>query len=153
MVHTNPFEIMAPLLLLDCIQDTNVNHHGSNAVEVLVFANPNDPAKERFFHAISKVPRFSPKFVLEHERFLSILKKNTIDWRVIVFFAYEQDDLVLATSLRQYLIDTRVIMVLSEWNGETVKMGLSISPSLITNANDDFSDVIAVLEKISTIAQ
>jgi hypothetical protein len=144
---------MAPLLLKDCIKNSNFNHHGSNAVEVLVFANPNDSAKERFFHAISKVPRLSPKFVLEHERLISLFNKMKIDWRVIVFFAYDQDDLALALCLRQYAVDTRVIMVLSDWNEETVKMGLSISPSLITNANGDFSDVVAVLEKISTIAQ
>jgi hypothetical protein len=122
-------------------------------MEVLVFANSHDPAVERFFHEISKVPRLSPKFVLEHDRFLTLLKKNKIDRRVIVFFAYDQDDLALALSLRQYVIDTRVIMVLPDWNEETVKMSLSISPSLITNANGDFSDVVAVLEKISTIAQ
>ena len=81
------------------------------------------------------------------------LKKNNINCKVIVFFAYDQDDLTLALSLREYVIDTRVIMVLPDWEGETVKMGLSISPTLITNANGDFSDVVAVLEKISTISQ
>lgn len=35
-------------------------------MEVLVFANSKDPAKDRFFHEISKAPRLSPKFVLEH---------------------------------------------------------------------------------------
>jgi len=42
-------------------------------------------------------------------------------------------------------------MVLSGWNGATMKMGLFVAPSLITNANGDFGDVIAVLKKISTI--
>jgi hypothetical protein len=122
-------------------------------VEVLIFANPEDPAKDRFFHEISKVPRLSPKFVLEQELFLSLVTRNTIDWRAIVFFAYNPDDLDLALSLREYVADARVIMVLSDWNAETVKMGLSISPSLIANANGDFSDVVAVLQKISTISQ
>lgn len=119
-------------------------------MEVLVFANPKDAAREHFFHEISKVPRLSSKFVLEHERFITLLKNNTIDWRVIVFFAFDQDDLALALSLKEYLIDKRVIMVLSDWNGETVKKGLSLSPSLIANANADFSDVVAVLEKAAT---
>ena len=122
-------------------------------MEVLVFANPKDPAKDRFFHEISKVPRLSPKFVLEHERFISYFNKMKIDWRVIVYFAYNREDLDLALSLRDILVDTRVIMVLSDLNAETVKMGLSLYPSLIASAKDDFSDVVAVLEKISTIAQ
>jgi hypothetical protein len=122
-------------------------------VDVLVFANPKDPSKDRFFHEISKAPRLSPKFVLEPDLFLSLIMRDTLDWRVIVFFAYDQGDLALALSLRDYLVDARVIMVLSEWNGETVKMGLSISPSLIANASGDFSDVVAVLEKISTLSQ
>jgi hypothetical protein len=122
-------------------------------VDVLVFANPKDSAKDRFFHEISKVPRLSPKFVLEHDRFLSLVLRNPVAWRVIVFFAYDQRDLALVLSLRDHLVDTRLIMLLSDWSGETVKTGLSLSPTLIASANGDFSDVIAVLEKISTIAQ
>ena len=45
-------------------------------MEVLVFANPNDPAKERFFHEISRVPKLSPRFVLEPDCFLMLLKKT-----------------------------------------------------------------------------
>lgn len=122
-------------------------------MDVLVFANPKDFAKDRFFHEISKVPSLSPKFVLEHDLFLSLIMRDPVAWRAIVFFAYDQGDLTLALSVRDYLVDTRVIMVLTDWNGETVKMGLSLSPSLIASANGDFSDVVAVLEKISTIAQ
>jgi hypothetical protein len=122
-------------------------------VEVLVFANPKDSAKDRFFFEISKVPRLSPKFVLEHDIFLALIMRNPIDWRAIVFFAYDREDLALALSLRDYLIDTRLIMVLADWNKETVDMGLALSPCLIANANGEFSDVVAVLEKISTIAR
>ncbi len=121
-------------------------------MEVLVFANPQDPAKDRFFHEISKATVLSPKFVLEHDLFLSLVRSGPADWRVIVFFAFDQRDLALAFSLRDYLIDTRLIMVLSDWNQKTVKMGLALSPCLIANANGEFSDVVAVLEKISTIA-
>jgi hypothetical protein len=35
-------------------------HHGSNSVGVQVFAISKGPAKDRFDHEISKVPRFSP---------------------------------------------------------------------------------------------
>jgi hypothetical protein len=122
-------------------------------VEVLIFANPKDPAKDRFFHEISKATVLSPKFVLEHDLFQSLLTRNPVDWRVIVFFAYDQRDLALALSLKDYLIDTRLIMVLSNWNQETVKMGLALSPCLIANAKGEFGDVVAVLEKISTITR
>jgi hypothetical protein len=122
-------------------------------MDVLIFANSNDPVKERFFHEISKLPMLSPTFVLEHERFKTLLRNTAIAWRVIVFFAHEQSDLTLALSLKDHLSDTRVIMVLSDWNEESVKKGLALSPSLIANAKGDFSDVVAVLEKIATIAQ
>lgn len=121
-------------------------------MEFLVFANPNDSAKDRFSHEIIKIPTLSPKFILDHDLFLSLMMRHTINWRVIVFFAYDQEDLDLARSIRDYLVDTRVIMVLSDWNAETVKRGLSLYPSLIVSANGDFSDVVAVLEKISTVA-
>jgi hypothetical protein len=121
-------------------------------MDVLVFTSPDNPSKERFFHEVSKVPRLSPTFVLEPERFVALLKKKTIDWRVIVFFVYDQADLDLGLSLRRYVTDTRVIMVLSDWNDETVRTGLSVSPCLMTHASSDFSDVISVLGKISTLA-
>lgn len=120
-------------------------------MEVLVFANPRDVSKERFFQKISKVPTFSPKFVLEHGRFKSLLKQSVLDWAVIVFFAYDQDDLTMALSLKKYLTGTRVIMVLNKIDATTVKQGLSISPCFMTCAKSDFSDIIAVLEKISTL--
>jgi predicted protein tyrosine phosphatase len=122
-------------------------------VEILVYVNPADPAKERFFQAISKVPSLSPTFVLEQERFIPLLRNTARWWGAIVYVVSDQDDLDLAISMKAYLSNTRVIMVLSEWVETRVKMGLSLSPSLITKANGDFSDVIAVLEKISTIAQ
>lgn len=142
---------MAPLLLLSGEQNTHVECHRNDAVNILVYANSMDPAKERFLRAISKTPRLSPTFVLERDRFVSLLRSTAFNRRAIVFFVYEPDDLDLVLSLTAYLSLTRVIMVLSDWNGETLKKGLSISPSLITKANGDFSDVIAVLDKISTI--
>jgi hypothetical protein len=98
------------------------------------------------------MPTLSPKFVLEHNLFLSLMMRHTINWRVIVVFAYDQEDLDPALSIRDYLVGTWVIMVLSDWNAETVKRGLPLSPSLIVNANGDCSNVVAVLEKISTVA-
>jgi hypothetical protein len=120
-------------------------------MEVLVFANPMDASKERFFHKITKVPAFSPTFVLERSRFKSLLRHRARECRVIVFFAYDQDDLTMALSLKQYLTCARVIMVLHKIDAKTVQQGLSISPCFMTCAKSDFSDIIAVLEKISTL--
>ena len=122
-------------------------------MEVLVFANPMDVSKERFLQKISKVPAFSPKFVLEHGRFKSLLMQRALDYAVIVFFAYDQDDLAMALSLKEYLVSTRVIIVLHKINATTVKQGLSISPCFMTCAKSDFSDIVAVLKKISTIGK
>jgi hypothetical protein len=122
-------------------------------MEVLVFANPNDVSKERFFKKISKIPSLSPKFVLDPGRLKSLLMQKVLDRRAIVFFAYDQDDLAMALGLKDYLAGTRVIMVLHQINATTVKLGLSISPCFMTYAKSDFSDIMAVLEKISIIEQ
>ena len=120
-------------------------------MEVLVFTNPMDITKERFFQRITKVPAFSPKFVLERGRFKSLLMQRGWDCGAIVFFAYDQDDLTMALSLKEYLTCTRVIMVLHKIDAKTVQQGLSLSPCFMTCAKSDFSDIIAVLEKISTL--
>jgi hypothetical protein len=83
--------------------------------------------------------------------FISLLKNTAANWRAIVFFVYEPGDLTLALSLKAYLNHSRLIMVLPDWNEERVKAALSLSPSLMTKANGDFSDVVAVLEKIATL--
>jgi hypothetical protein len=119
-------------------------------MEVLVFANPKDPAKERFIHEISEVPTLSPRFVFEHERFVTLLRKNAIDWGAIVFLAFEQDDLSLALSLKEYLIAERLIMILQKKDTQMVNQGLSLSPCLITFAKSNLGDVVTVLGKLST---
>lgn len=120
-------------------------------MDVLVFANPRDPEKERFLREISRIPHLSPTFILAHEGLRSLLKSNTFNRRVIVFFAYEPADLTLALSLKEYLSDARLIMVLHQTDAESVKQGLSLSPSFLTYAKSDFSDIVAVLEKISVL--
>lgn len=122
-------------------------------MEVLVFANPNDVSKERFFQKISKIPAFSPKFVLDPGRLKSLLMQKASDRGAIVFFAYDQNDLIKALALKEYMSGTRVIMVLHQINAMTVKLGLSISPCFMTYAQSDFSDILAVLEKISILEQ
>jgi len=57
----------------------------------------------------------------------------------------------MAISLKEYLVDTRLIMVLHKIDAMTVKQGLSISPCFLTYAESDFSDIISVLEKISIL--
>jgi hypothetical protein len=120
-------------------------------MEVLVFANPMDVSKERFFKKITKTPDFSPKFVLEHSRLKSLLMQRSLAWKVIVFFAYDQEDLTMALSLKKYLNGTRVVMVLGKLNATTVQQGLSLNPCFMTSAQSDFSDIMAVLKKISSL--
>jgi hypothetical protein len=140
-------------LAFDIDTNTQTLLERSNVMEVLVFANPMDVSKERFLEQISNVPAFSPKFVLEHGRFKSLLKQRLSDWKVIVFFAYDQDDLNLAQDIKDYMAGIRVIMVLHKINAKTVRQGLSISPCFMTYAKSDFSDIIAVLEKIATLEE
>lgn len=120
-------------------------------MEVLVFANPNDVSKERFFHEISKVPILSPKFVLEPENFVDNLRENMADFKVVVILAHDQDDLSFVLSLKDYFNGIKVIIVLPDNNGETVKKGLVLNPSFLTHKNGSYREVIAVLKKLSAI--
>jgi hypothetical protein len=94
------------------------------------------------------VPTFSPTFVLEHDYFKSRLKQRAFGWAVIVFFAYDQDDLTMALSFKEFMVGIRLIIVLHKINARMVQLGLSLSPCFMTCAKSDFSDIIAVLEKI-----
>lgn len=122
-------------------------------MEVLVFANPEDVSKERFLQKISKLPSVSAKFILQRGLFKSALIQKALDWRVIVIFVYDQDDLTMALSFKEYLAGTRVIMVLHEIDAKNIKQSLSISPCFMTYAKSDFNDIIAVLEKVSILEE
>ena len=124
-----------------------------NGMEVLVYANPIDVSKEHFFQQISKVPSISPKFVLERDHFKSLVMQKVVERRALVFFAYDQDDLNAAVSVKEYMAGTRVILILHKINAATVNQGLSISPCIITYAKRDFSDIVAVLEKFATLEE
>ena len=122
-------------------------------MEVLVFANPKDVSKERFLQKISKLPSISAKFILQRSLFKSALIQKALDWRVVVIFVYDQDGLAMTLSFKEYLAGSRVILVLHQTDSMTIKQSLSISPCFITNASGDFSDVIAVLEKVSKLGK
>lgn len=77
--------------------------------------------------------------------------RRPLNWKVIVFFAYNQDDLTMAQEIKAHMAGMRVIMVLHHIDAETVQQGLSISPCFTSYANSDFSDIIAVLEKIANL--
>lgn len=119
-------------------------------MEVLVYANPVDISKERFFGQISKVPALSPKFVLERDRFKSLIMQNALARKAVVFFAHDQDDLAALLSVKQFLAGSRVILVLHTIDATTVQQGMLLSPCIITYAKSDFRDIIAVLEKYHT---
>ena len=118
-------------------------------MEVLVFANPKVLIREHVLNEISKVPVLCPKLVLEHGRFKSLLMEKQNGREAIVFIACDRKDMKFLASLKDYLSETRVILILPMKKPYMVKLGLSVSPCLITYANEDLSGVIAVLERIS----
>ena len=115
---------------------------------ILIYANPKDSSKERLFNEISIIPKLGPIIVHDHETFAHTLRWNVSDPKVIVFLAFDHDDLAFILSQKKLISDYRLIMILPDSNEESVSKGHSLYPRFLTCRDGGFKDVAAVLEKM-----
>ncbi|MCP4576919.1 MAG: hypothetical protein GY846_11610 [Deltaproteobacteria bacterium] len=117
-------------------------------MEVLVYADSHDGAKERLLGEISRKTATDPLLVLDHESFERELRCRMRFQQIIVYLASLHRDLTLILSIREIMIDTSLILILPDRNPDTVRKGLSLYPRYQTFSDGDFKDVAAVLEKM-----
>lgn len=76
------------------------------------------------------------------------LHQSCHDIDVAVLLATAKEELSGILSVRELLVDVRIILVLPDQDKETIKKGHTLWPRFLTYASSDFSDVAAVLRKM-----
>ena len=70
---------------------------------------------------------------------------------IVVFQAVGQEDLQSMLSIRDLLVDVRILMVLPDKEKETIAKAHRLRPRFITYADSDFLEIGAVLNKMCGI--
>lgn len=68
---------------------------------------------------------------------------------IVVLLAATREDLAELLSLKPLLEDTRVLIVLPDGRPETVRMAHVLTPRFLTYSDSDFSDLFAVIRKMT----
>ncbi len=68
---------------------------------------------------------------------------------IVVLLAATREDLVALQSIKHLLEDTRILLVLPDADAQTVRMAHELTPRFLTYRDGDFSDLSAVLRKMT----
>ena len=82
------------------------------------------------------------------EEFSDILHRQYLGTRVMVIFASSEESLRGIVSLRDFLNDTKIILVLPDEKKDTMAMGFALFPRFITWLDSDLNELGAVLKKM-----
>jgi hypothetical protein len=78
------------------------------------------------------------------------LKKKTIDVGIVVLLASSKKELWDLLSIRDQLIDHRIILILPDREEGTISQGHSLYPRFLSYADSNFKDFAAVIKKMLT---
>lgn len=119
-------------------------------MNVYVYANLTDDSTKRF---ISMIPTLSAK---ENVAICSTLDDLTIrlrqpkdDQTVFVLFAVTREEFEGILSIRDFLLDRKLIIILPDRGRETIAKGYSLHPRFLTFVDSDFGDTVAVINKMN----
>lgn len=115
---------------------------------IIVYTNRECSAAESLMDAVSRATDLPIKNVHTHENLQRFLRQVITTEAIIVFIAFDKNDLRFIRSFRKKARDTKLILVLPDNNKSTFSEGFLSYPRFITCSNYGFADVSAVLKKI-----
>jgi len=119
-------------------------------MNVTVFTNGND---ERLSKALQDViePKVSPqhlKVCHTIEDFSKRVKQLPKKINIAVLLTQSKHELLELVSLRDFLEDVHIILILPDRENETIVNGHKLRPRFISYLDDDFTNIGSVLEKM-----
>lgn len=118
-------------------------------MNILYYTSTINGAGERLQEAIESVVQAENTEVYRNlESFIQRLRRPTQLLDVSILFANSRTDFLDLLSIRDLLLNLRIILILPDGNKETITRGHTLFPRFLTYANSDFKDVAAVLKKM-----
>ncbi len=119
-----------------------------NRLNVILYVRDSDILKaiEEAFSRV--IPAVRIEFCRTIETFVESLRKLAYDRTVAVIVVTDRSDLENITSLQRFLLTLRTILVLPDGDDQMVAMAHSLRPRFVSHHEDDFTNVVAVLNKM-----
>ena len=115
---------------------------------IIVYTNRECSAAETLVDVVLEATDLPIRVAYSHERIQRFLRQVIITETIIVFFAFDKNDLRFIRSLREKANEIKLILVLPDNNRSTFCEGFLSYPRFITCPDYGFADVSAVLKKI-----
>lgn len=119
-------------------------------MNIVLFLSGQNVDSARRLHrvAAATVPPSILETIYCYDRLELRLRNVPQNIAVVVLFAIDTIQLARLVELKPLLENVLTIVVLPDRHAETVAMGHQLRPRLLTDSNDNFSDVAAVLSKL-----
>ena len=122
---------------------------GKVEMSLLFYATIRVEAEKRLYCTIERVV---PKEKIEIYRSIGSLALRLgqpLDTStIIIILAVNREELLNIFSIRDLLTDIRLILIIPDREKETLSKAHSLSPRFLSYIDDDFTDIVAVLDKM-----
>jgi hypothetical protein len=118
-------------------------------MHVLIYGNPRSIGMDRLMKEVNRV--VSPERVEECstlEGLSNRVRMSPMNQTIAVLLAASREDLSDLLSIRDFLNDILVILILPDRNKDTISSARVLWPRFVAFADSDFGDVAAVLGKM-----
>ena len=121
-------------------------------MKLLIYANGKTATRERLSIAIEgQVQNHSIEICETVDSLSARLRQRTGDLAIVILCISSPEELKEILLLRAWLQDLRIIVLLPDRNSNTLSEGLTLRPRFVGYADTDFTDVSAVLARMSRI--
>ena len=115
---------------------------------IIVYTNHEGSAAGPLMDVVIGATDLPIRVAHSHERVQRFIRQVITTETIIVFYAFDKNDLQFIRSLREKVKDTKLILVLPNNNKRTFSEGFLSYPHFITCPDNNFEDVSAVLKQI-----
>lgn len=118
-------------------------------MNILYYTSTINGAGKRLQEAIESVVQAENTEIYRNlESLIQRLRRPTQLLDVSILLANSRTDFLDLLSIRDLLLNLRIILILPDGNKETITRGHTLFPRFLTYVNSDFKDVAAVLKKM-----
>lgn len=118
-------------------------------MSLLVFSTKTNAAEKRFLRVTELLLPWKDLIICRTINELSDeFRQPHLNPRIVVLFASTQKELNDILSIREFLADTKIILIVPDTNPSTLARGHTLRPSYLSTCNTDFVDIAAVLGKM-----
>lgn len=120
-----------------------------NTIKIIYYSETNEPSSERLKRVIEmNFPRNHIEEYRTIEALSQRLEQPIPEQLIVVLLVASREDLSGIMTLRELLLDRRIILVLPDDEPETASRGHMLRPRFITYREGDYGDVSVVLGRM-----